>query len=48
MEQEWQNLQFLMKMQKVITISEESLPDDYKINDVNLVLKGICVKCKEK
>ena len=29
-------------------ISEESLPDDYKINDVNLVLKGICVKCKEK
>ena len=29
-------------------IPEESLPDDYKINDVNLVLKGICVKCKEK
>ena len=29
-------------------ISEESLPDDYKINDVNLVLKGICVKCNEK
>ncbi len=29
-------------------IPEESLPSDYKINDVNLVLKGICVKCKEK
>ena len=29
-------------------IPEESLPDDYKINDVNLVLKGICVKCNEK
>ena len=29
-------------------LPEESLPDDYKINDVNLVLKGICVKCKEK
>ncbi len=29
-------------------IPEESLPDDYKINDVNLVLKGICVKCKKK
>ena len=29
-------------------LPEESLPDDYKINDVNLVLKGICVKCNEK
>ena len=29
-------------------IPEESLPDDYKINNVNLVLKGICVKCKKK
>jgi Fur family ferric uptake transcriptional regulator len=29
-------------------IPEESMPDDYKINDVNLVLKGICVKCKKK
>ena len=29
-------------------IQEENLPDDYKINNVNLVLKGICVKCKEK
>ncbi|ARV12359.1 transcriptional regulator [Gilvibacter sp. SZ-19] len=29
-------------------IPEESLPSDYKINDVNLVLKGICLKCKEK
>ena len=29
-------------------IPEESLPADYKINDVNLVLKGICVKCKKK
>ena len=29
-------------------IPEENLPSDYKINDVNLVLKGICVKCKEK
>ena len=29
-------------------IPEESLPSDYKINDVNLVLKGICVKCNEK
>ena len=29
-------------------IPEESLPADYKINDVNLVLKGICLKCKEK
>ena len=29
-------------------IPEESLPSDYKINDVNLVLKGICLKCNEK
>jgi Fur family ferric uptake transcriptional regulator len=29
-------------------IQEENLPDDYKINNVNLVLKGICVKCKKK
>ena len=29
-------------------IPEESLPSDYKINDVNLVLKGICLKCKDK
>ena len=29
-------------------IPEENLPSDYKINDVNLVLKGICVKCNEK
>ena len=29
-------------------ISEESLPDDYEVNDVNLVLKGICEKCRKK
>jgi len=25
-------------------ISEESLPGDYEVNDVNLVLKGVCEK----
>ncbi|MBU2526375.1 MAG: transcriptional repressor [Bacteroidetes bacterium] len=29
-------------------ISEESLPNDYEINNVNLVLKGICEKCRQK
>ena len=29
-------------------ISEESLPHDYEVNDVNLVLKGICEKCRKK
>ena len=29
-------------------ISEDSLPDDYEVNDVNLVLKGICEKCRKK
>lgn len=28
-------------------ISEESLPDIYEVCDVNLVLKGICEKCKK-
>ena len=29
-------------------ISEESLPDQYEVNDVNLVLKGICKNCSKK
>jgi Fur family transcriptional regulator, ferric uptake regulator len=29
-------------------IPEESLPQDYEVYDVNLVLKGICVKCQKK
>ncbi|WP_445733338.1 Fur family transcriptional regulator [Mariniflexile sp.] len=29
-------------------ISEESLPEDYEVSDVNLVLKGICKKCRQK
>ncbi|WP_144963629.1 Fur family transcriptional regulator [Gillisia sp. Hel_I_86] len=29
-------------------ISEESLPDDYEVSDVNVVLKGICEKCRGK
>jgi len=29
-------------------ISEESLPDEYEVNDVNLVLKGICKNCSKK
>ncbi|HEA21975.1 hypothetical protein LCGC14_0450410 [marine sediment metagenome] len=29
-------------------ISEESLPDDYELSDVNLVLKGRCEKCRQK
>ena len=29
-------------------IPEESLPDDYEVSDVNLVLKEICEKCKQK
>ena len=29
-------------------ISEESLPNDYEINNVNLVLKGVCEKCRQK
>ena len=28
-------------------ISEESLPDQYEVNDVNLVLKGICKNCSK-
>ena len=27
---------------------EESLPNEYEVNNVNLVLIGICKKCKEK
>ena len=27
-------------------VSPDSLPDKYEINDVNLVLKGVCVKCR--
>ena len=27
-------------------ISEEILPHDYEVSEVNLVLKGICKKCK--
>ena len=29
-------------------ISEESLPNQYEVNDVNLVLKGICKNCSKK
>ena len=29
-------------------ISEESLPNDYQVSDVNLVLKGICESCRKK
>ena len=29
-------------------ISKESLPNDYEINNVNLVLKGVCEKCRQK
>ena len=29
-------------------ISEESLPGDYEVSDVNVVLKGICEKCRGK
>tara|TARA_R110000851_G_scaffold221246_5_gene374035 strand:- start:778 stop:1212 length:435 start_codon:yes stop_codon:yes gene_type:complete len=29
-------------------ISEGSLPDDYEVNDVNLVLKGVCKNCSKK
>lgn len=29
-------------------ISKQNLPDDYKINDVNLVLKGVCENCRKK
>ena len=29
-------------------IPEESLPDEYEVNNVNLVLIGICKKCREK
>jgi Fur family ferric uptake transcriptional regulator len=29
-------------------ISEKSLPKDYVTTDVNLVLKGICEKCRQK
>ena len=29
-------------------ISEENLPGNYEVNDVNLVLKGICEKCRKK
>ena len=29
-------------------ISKQNLPDDYEINDVNLVLKGVCKNCSKK
>lgn len=29
-------------------VSPDSLPDKYEIADVNLVLKGVCKKCKKK
>ncbi|HBL79107.1 MAG TPA: transcriptional repressor [Aequorivita sp.] len=29
-------------------ISKESLPDDYEVRNVNLILKGICEKCRQK
>ena len=29
-------------------VSRDSLPDKYGINDVNLVLKGICTKCLKR
>ncbi|WP_091262371.1 Fur family transcriptional regulator [Gillisia sp. Hel1_33_143] len=29
-------------------IPEESLPDEYEVNNMNLVLIGICKKCREK
>ena len=28
--------------------TKESLPNDYEINNVNLVLKGVCEKCRQK
>ena len=29
-------------------ISKQNLPDDYEINDLNLVLKGVCKNCSKK
>ena len=29
-------------------ISEDILPDDYEVNDLNLVLKGVCKNCSKK
>ncbi|AVR46560.1 transcriptional repressor [Christiangramia fulva] len=29
-------------------VGQDSLPDKYEINDVNLVLKGVCLKCRKK
>jgi len=29
-------------------ISEENLPGDYEVNNVNLVLKGVCERCRKK
>ncbi len=28
-------------------VSQDSLPVKYEINDVNLVLKGVCIKCRK-